>query len=139
MLFVFSNSGVNCLPVELALNAKKYGLYVVSVSALKYAKIAPQSALGIRLDQAADLALDNGGLPGDALYQIENCAWRVGPSSTILGALIWNSLVVECSAALQARGLGNQRLPVFASLNMDGAAQHNAALLDEWRKVNPHL
>ncbi len=139
MLFVFSNSGVNCLPVELALEAKKRGLYVVSVSALEYAKIAPQSALGIRLDQAADLALDNGGVPGDALLQLENCGWRVGPSSTILGALLWNSLVVECLVALQARGIASDKLPVFASLNMTGAAEHNAALLDEWRKVNPHL
>lgn len=139
MLFVFSNSGVNCLPVELALEAKKRGLYVVSVSAFEYAKIAPQSALGIRLDQAADLALDNGGVPGDALLQLENCNWRVGPSSTILGALLWNSLVVECVAALQARGVDSDKLPVFASLNMRGAAEHNAALLDEWRKINPHL
>ncbi len=139
MLFVFSNSGVNCLPVELALEAKKRGLYVVSISALEYAKIAPQSALGIRLDQAADLALDNGGVPGDALLQLENSDWRVGPSSTILGALLWNSLVVESIAVLQARGVSSDKLPIFASLNMPGAAEHNAALLDEWRKVNPHL
>ncbi len=139
MLFVFSNSGVNCLPVEVALEAKKLDLYVVSVSALEYAKIAPQSALGMRLDQVADLALDNGGVPGDAIYQLENCEWRVGPSSTIVGALIWNSLVVECFSILQARGVSCDKLPVFASLNMKGAAEHNQVLLDEWRKVNPHL
>jgi uncharacterized phosphosugar-binding protein len=139
MLFVFSNSGVNQLPVELALEAKKRGLYVVSFSALEYAKIAPQSKLGLRLDQVADLALDNGGVPGDGLLELEGCDWRVGPSSTIIGALMWNSLVAECVAALQARGMENDRLPVFASLNMSGAAEHNAALLDEWRKVNPHL
>lgn len=139
MLFVFSNSGVNYLPVELALEAKKHGLYVVSVSSLSYAKIAPQSALGKRLDQVADLALDNGGLPGDGLVELENCEWRVGPSSTVIGALLWNSLMVECIAALQARGVSNDKLPVFASLNMQGAAEHNAVLLAEWRKINPHL
>ncbi|HEY3311068.1 MAG TPA: SIS domain-containing protein [Anaerolineales bacterium] len=139
MLFIFSNSGVNQLPVELALEAKRRGLYVVSVSALEYAKIAPQSGLGLRLDQAADLALDNGGIPGDALLALEGCEWRVGPSSTILGALLWNCLVVECMAVLQSRGVSAENLPVFASSNMRGAAEHNAALLEEWRKVNPHL
>jgi uncharacterized phosphosugar-binding protein len=105
----------NYLPVELGLDAKKRCLYVVSVSSLAYARVAPQSALGLRLDQVADQALGNGGLPGDALLELEDCDWRVGPSSTILGALLRNSL------------------------NMSGAAEHNAALLDEWRKVNPHL
>ena len=139
VLFVFSNSGVNALPVELALDAKKRGLYVISVSALEYAKIAPQSVLGTRLDLVADLALDNGGVPGDGLLQLENCEWRVGPSSTILGALLWNCLMVECIAILQARGVSNDKLPLFASMNMRGAAEHNAVLLDEWRKLNPHL
>ena len=139
LLFVYSNSGVNHLPVELALDAKKRGLFVVSISSLEYAKIAPQSALGTRLDLVADLALDNGGLPGDGLVQLEGSDWRVGPSSTILGALLWNSLVVECIAILQSRGLDSDKLPVFASLNMRGAAEHNAALLDEWRRINPHL
>ncbi|MEI7845611.1 MAG: SIS domain-containing protein [Chloroflexota bacterium] len=139
MLFVYSNSGVNALPVEMALDAKARGLFVVSVSALAYAMVAPQSALGVRLDQVADLALDNGGLPGDGLLELENSEWRVGPSSTILGALLWNSLVVECLAVLQSRGVSSEKLPIFASLNMQGAAAHNQALLDEWRKINPHL
>jgi len=139
LLFVFSNSGANYLPVELALDAKKRGLYVVSISSLAYAKVAPQSALGLRLDQVADSAFDNGGMPGDALLELEDCEWRVGPSSTIIGALLWNSLMVECIASLQARGISCDKLPVFASLNMNGAAEHNTALLDEWRKVNPHL
>ncbi len=139
MLFVYSNSGVNHMPVEMAQEAKKCGLFVVSVSALAYARVAPPSALGVRLDQVADLALDNGGLPGDGLLQLEASPWRVGPTSTILGALLWNSLMVECLALLQARGVSSDQLPVFASLNMSGAAEHNQALLVEWRTLNPHL
>ena len=139
MLFIFSNSGVNHLPVALAMDARQRGLYVVSVSSFEYARLAPQSVLALRLDQVADLALDNGGVPGDAVLQLENCDWRVGPSSTLLGALLWNSLVVECIAALQARGWESDKLPVFASLNMRGAAEHNETLLEQWRKVNPHL
>ena len=139
MLFVFSNSGVNHVPVALALDAKKRGLFVVSVSSLEYAALAPLSALGLRLDQAADLAIDNGGLPGDAAMPLDDSPWRAGPTSTILGALIWNGLVLECLAALQARGCSRESLPVFASYNMRGADEHNQALLAEWRKVNPHL
>src|ERR1044071_9825637 len=48
MLFVFSNSGVNRLPVEMARRGRERGLFVVSVSALTYAQQAPLSDLGVR-------------------------------------------------------------------------------------------
>src|SRR6185503_363709 len=75
MLFVFSNSGVNQLPVEMALRARERGLFVVSVSSFAYARQAPLSEVGMRLDQSADLALDNGGIPGDASVALENFPW----------------------------------------------------------------
>ncbi|MDX1687526.1 MAG: SIS domain-containing protein [Candidatus Promineifilaceae bacterium] len=136
MIFIFSNSGVNQLPVEMALRAKERGLFVVSVASLEYAQVAPLSPIGKRLDEVADVALDNGGRPGDALLSIEGFSWRVAPSSTIAGALIWNALVAETAALLQAAG---REVPAFASLNMEGAAEHNEALLKKWRGQNPHL
>src|SRR4030095_4290642 len=83
MLFIFSNSGVNRLPVEMALHARERKIFVVGVSSLAYARQAPLSDLGLRLDETVDLALDNGGIPGDALIELANFPWRVGPSSTI--------------------------------------------------------
>lgn len=136
MLFVFSNSGVNHLPVEMALHARERGLFVVSVSSFAYAKEAPLSDLGLRLDQSVDLALDNGGMPGDALLELPDFPWRVGPSSTVIGALIWNCLVAETARLLLKSGV---KPPIFVSLNMIGAAEHNQTLLDKWRPRNIHL
>ncbi len=136
MLFVFSNSGVNQLPVEMALHAKEMGLFVVGVSSFEYARLAPLSALGQRLDQAVDLALDNGGRPGDALLELEGFPWRVAPSSTAINALLWNSLVAETARLLLESGI---EPPIFASFNVAGAAQHNQALLEKWRPRNIHL
>ena len=136
MMFIYSNSGVNRLPVEMAIKSKERGLFVIGICSLKYASAAPLSSLGVRLDEVADLTIDNGGGPGDALMAIEGIGWRVGSSSTIIGALIWNCLLVECAERLAASGA---ELPVFASLNMPGAAEHNQALLEKWRAVNPHL
>jgi uncharacterized phosphosugar-binding protein len=136
MLFVFSNSGVNQLPVEMALHARERGLFVVSVSSFEYARQAPLSDLGQRLDQSADMALDNGGRPGDALLDLEGFPWRVAPSSTVICALLWNSLISETARLLLESGF---EPPIFASLNVAGAAQHNQALLDKWRPRNLHL
>jgi uncharacterized phosphosugar-binding protein len=136
MLFVVSNSGVNQLPVEMAMHARERGLFVVSISSLAYAQQAPLSEIGLRLDQSVDLALDNGGIPGDACLELENFAWRVAPSSTIMCALLWNCLVAETAHLLLESGF---EPPVFVSLNVSGAAEHNQALLEKWRPRNIHL
>ena len=136
MIFIFSNSGVNQLPVEMALAAKAKGLIVVSVSSLAYAQIAPLSSLGRRLDDVADFALDNHGRPGDSLITIEGVPWPTGPSSTIVGCLIWQCLVTETVSNLHKQG---RPAPLYASANMAGAADHNQTLLETWRKRNPHL
>jgi uncharacterized phosphosugar-binding protein len=136
MLFVYSNSGANQLPVEISILAKERGLVVVGICSFAYAQIAPLSAQDKRLNEVVDYAIDNGGEPGDGLVELDGSDWRVGPSSTITGALIWNSLVVEVIKRMHAAG---ETLPVYASFNMRGAAQHNAAILREWGQVNPHL
>jgi len=136
MLFVFSNSGVNQLPVEMAVSGRERGLLVVGVSSFEYARQASLSELGLRLDQSVDLALDNGGLPGDALLELNGFPWRVAPSSTVVCALLWNGLVAETARLLLESGA---EPPIFASLNIPGAAQHNQALLEKWRPRNIHF
>jgi uncharacterized phosphosugar-binding protein len=136
LLFVVSNSGVNQLPVEMAIRGRERGLFAVSISSFAYAQQAPISSLGLRLDQAVDVALDNGGVPGDACVELEGFPWRIAPSSTVICALIWNSLVAETARLLLKAGFTP---PVFVSLNVAGAAEHNQALLEKWRPRNIHL
>ena len=136
MLFVISNSGVNQLPVEMAVQGRERGLLVVSISSFAYAQQAPLSALELRLDQSADIALDNGGIPGDAILELAGFPWRVGPSSTVICAVLWNCLVAETARLLLESGI---EPPIFVSLNVAGAEQHNQALLDKWRPRNIHL
>ena len=136
MLFVFSNSGVNQLPVEMALRGRERGMFVVGVSSFVYAQQVPISDLELRLDQAANLALDNGGIVGDALLEMKDFPWRVAPSSTVICALIWNCLVAETARLLLKSEV---KPPIFVSINVAGAAEHNQTLLEKWRPRNIHL
>jgi len=136
MLFVYADSGVNGLPVQLAIEARQRGVTVVGVCSLKYTRIAPLSKVGLRLNEVVDYVIDNHGTPGDALVEVEGSSWRVGASSTIAGALIWNSLLTETIFRLSET---IPELPVFASFNMQGATQHNEKILRKWSKINPHL
>jgi uncharacterized phosphosugar-binding protein len=138
LLFVFSNSGVNQAPVEMALAARRRGLKVAAVLSSAYAAVAPLAPIGVRLAQAADYVIDNGGEPGDGLVALDGSRWRVGPSSTVINALIFNALVCEVIQRLATQD-GTDHLPVFASLNLAGAEAHNVALLEKYQRVNPHL
>lgn len=140
MLFIISNSGVNQMPVEMALEAKKLGLTVVTICAHEYAAIAPLSTVGKRLYELGDFNLDNGGIPGDALVPLPDRPWRVAPSSSVVVIFLWNSLITEAAYRLIDMG---EEPPVLISGNyikkVKGAMEHNRAMIERWGDGNPHL
>ncbi len=143
MLFVYSNSGVNHLPVEMAIEAKKRGVITVTVGSIAFAKVAPLSRIGKRLADVCDFAIDNGGVPGDGVIDVPGNQWKVGPTSTVIGATIWNALVVETTRRIQAaRG----DAPLAVSFNMPGyqkwaeaQEQKKAAGNEAFRLAPSHL
>jgi len=134
-IIVFSNSGVNAVPVEMAMTARELGLSVIGVLSLSYAKTAPVGAAGARLSDVVQVAVDNAGIPGDALIEVHPSGIKAGPSSTVTGAMIVNALLVEVAARLGAEGVP----PVYISSNMPDAEEHNAALQAQFREGNPYL
>lgn len=135
-IIIFSNSGVNAVPVETALEARTLGLTVIAVVALDYAAGVPVGPSGRKLADVADIVIDNQGVPGDALVEIGDSGLRVGPLSTIAGAFILNALLTEAAWRMNAMGYPP---PVYVSANMPGVAEHNAALVEQYRSRNPHL
>jgi uncharacterized phosphosugar-binding protein len=104
-MVVFSSTGVNAVPVEMALGAKARGLTVIAVVTLAYAReAAAKHSSGKRLIDLADVVLDNCSLPGDAMVSIEGLETPVAPGSTIGGAAIVNALKAAVAAELTARG-----------------------------------
>lgn len=137
VLIIFSNSGVNNVPVEMAIAAKEIGMTVIAVIAADYAARAPLGSTGKKLSDIADIVVDNQGPPGDALVEVDGQGLRVGPLSTIAGAFILNAILTEAIGRMVASG--DRMPPVYVSANMPGAAEHNAALIAAYRTRNPHL
>lgn len=135
-MIIFSNSGVNAVPVEMALEAKKIGLQVIGVLAVSYANVAPLSPVGKRLSDVADIVIDNQIQAGDAVVEIGNSGLFTSPASTIIGAFILNSIFAEAAFRMDAAGI---QPPVYISSNMPGAVEHNQGLLEKERARNPHL
>jgi uncharacterized phosphosugar-binding protein len=121
MLFVYSNSGVNHLPVEIATEARRRGVITVTIGSITFAKVAPLSAIGRRLADVCDFAIDNAGIPGDGIVSVPGLQWKVGPTSTVIGALIWNALVVETTIRIELAGAAPA---INVSFNMPGYAEY---------------
>lgn len=136
VLLVASNGGRNAVPIDLALNSQARGARVVALTNLAQTRAWPsRHASGRHLADVADLVIDNEGVDGDAAVEIPGFPTRVGPTSTLTGALIVNLLAVQVIETILSRG----GVPdVFVSSNAGGEA-HNAGLITAMRPVNPHL
>lgn len=136
-LVIFSNSGVNTLPVEMAQAAKARRMSTIAVLSRAYATASAQrKGLSVTLLELADLVIDNHVPPGDATLALEGGRYRVGPVSTIAGAFIWNVLVSQTAAKLLESDI---EPPVFISSNMPQASENNDALIERYRTKIRHL
>ena len=131
VVLVISNSGRNASPIEVAMEAREAGLKVIVLTSLDMSKATTsRHPSGKKLYELADLVLDNGGVPGDAAIDAAGFAYKVGPTSTMSGALILNLLSMEIIENLIAMGVTP---PTYVSQNADGGAEHNEALAQKYR------
>lgn len=129
-IIVISNSGKNSSPLEIALYAKKKGLTVVGLTALAmsttYPTVHPE---GRKLHEVADHVLDNGGVPGDAIVEVQD-GISAGPTSTLIGCSLLNWLMLSVIDWLKANG---HPLPILRSQNLPGSIERNRELAERYK------
>jgi uncharacterized phosphosugar-binding protein len=136
VLVVVSNSGRNAVPIELALRARERQVRVIALVNLRHAgQWASRHPSGRKLMEAADLVLDNCGLPGDACVVEPTLQMALGPTSTVTGCVLLQMIV--CAAVENALARGG-RPEVFRSSNVDGPDM-NRQILSRYVGVIPHL
>jgi uncharacterized phosphosugar-binding protein len=133
LIIVVSNSGRNCLPVELALEARQRGISTIGITSLAHSRsVTARTPQGLRLFEVCDLVIDTGVGPGDASIELApGHPLRVGPLSTMAGIFIANCISGMTAQLLLERGFDP---PVFTSANCDGADERNRPLLDFQRE-----
>jgi uncharacterized phosphosugar-binding protein len=131
VLLIVSNAGINAVPVELALEARRRGVTVIAITSRRHAEaIASRHGSGKRLFEVADLVIDNCGEIGDGAVSIPGLDARVGPTSLLAGAFIVNTVTCGVVERFVADGLSP---PVYLSANLPGGDEHNRHLEAKYR------
>lgn len=116
IMIVTSNSGRNAAPIEMAMKAKKEGIYTIALTNLEQSKnTTSRHPSGKKLYECVDLVLDTHVPDSDALEIIGGV--KTGPASSLASMIILNTAINEALKMLANEGIA---LPVLQSQNVDG-------------------
>ena len=128
MLFIFSASGKNKVPVEMADAAREAGVRCVGISSSSYYE------RGGELHKHVDIAIDCKVPYGDACMNVGEA--KMGGLSTYSACFILNSCLINGSKlALNDAATP----PVFLSGNIEGGREHNVVLENMYLGRVKHL
>ncbi len=131
---VYSNSGLNEVVVDVALEARRQGLPVIAVISLAHCMATPAlHSTGKKLPDVADIVIDNCVPGGDALVRVAGLDDPVGPGSTIGAAAVTNAL--KCRIAEKLTALGKPPMVLTSSyfIGKQASSERFDATYDDYR------
>ena len=131
---VISNSGVNEVVVDVALEASSLRLPVICIVSRAHCDAAPaKHSSGKKLPDVADITIDNGSPAGDAMVRVDGLDDPVGPGSTVGGAAVVNAL--KCRVAEKLTALGKPPIVLTSSyfLGAEGSRERFEVCYDDYR------
>ena len=117
IIFIFSASGKNQVPIEMAQMAKTSGVKSVGVSAWSYIE------KGGKLHENVDIAIDCKVPYGDACMDVGEV--KMGGLSTYAACFILNTCLIGGAKLALKDGV---KAPVYISGNVEGGREHNITL-----------
>lgn len=132
VLIVHSVSGRNPITIEIAKAFKDQGGKIIGITNLTYSKnVSSRHPELNNMYTYCDIVIDNHGDIGDACVPIKGTNEKSGPTSTVIGALILNTIYSEVANKLVDEGL--ETPPVFYSANIDGGDNKNQELYKKYK------
>lgn len=102
---VISSTGINNVPIEVALGLKERGLTVVCITSVAHSQsVASRHPSGKHLYEVADIVLDNCSPRGDAAVSVDGCEYPVGATSTLGTVIIGHTINEMLAEGLVRRG-----------------------------------
>ena len=127
---VVSSGGCNIVPVEIAEEFQKSGVWVAGIVSLKHCEGSKRED-GKKLIDFSDAVLDTGAPLGDSMIRVEGLETPVSPGSTVGGCIIINALKAEIARLLTEAGKAPKVLTSGAIVGEEKATQLFEAAYDE--------
>jgi uncharacterized phosphosugar-binding protein len=134
-LWAISTSGCNAVTVDVAIEAKRRGMFVVALTSLAHARVSSsRHASGKKLHEVADLTLDQHAPAGDSAVWIEGLETPVAPLSSVTGCLIVNLVKAEVARLLTQLGHPPKVLTAACHVGKSRAEQLFEETYDDYRQ-----
>ncbi len=102
---IVSSSGCTVVPIEMAELFRQHHIRVVAIVSLAHCEASTsRHPTGRKLPDVADLVLDTGAPPGDAIVSIPGLPYPVAPGSTLGGTALVNAIKAETARRLADAG-----------------------------------
>ncbi len=134
-LLAISTSGCNAATIDVALEAKQRGLYVVALTAQQHSDASESKHhSGQKLADVADLVLDQRAPAGDSVVWLEGMAMPIAPLSSVTGCAVINLLKVETARRLTRDGQPPTALVAACHVGADRAREIFDQTYDDYRR-----
>lgn len=136
VLIVVSNSGRNAVPIEMALLGREKGMRVAALLNRAQSDAWPsRHPSGQKLADVAEVVIDNCGPNGDAWLRLPGMPDAIGSTSSMIGMLVIQLILVQAVEQALARGVVPE---MYISSNTQGD-DHNERLLQKYKTRIRHL
>ena len=121
-IIVISNSGINAVPIEVAMLTKEKGLKVIALTNIVQSqKDKSRHSSGKKLYELADLVIDTCVVYGDACVELSPDLPKVSAQSNIACCLILQMIMAETATILYQEGINP---PILTSANIPGGDEN---------------
>ena len=141
VLILVNFYGLNITAVDVAIEAQKRGVKLITVNAHKFAQKVPEDFIWRHpnkknINDYADIAVDNHVPYPDAILKIPGVPEEVAPTATTLTCFTLNLMMAETIRMIKEKG-GTP--DIWVSNNIPGCDEHNKPIHDKYRKRIHHL
>jgi uncharacterized phosphosugar-binding protein len=134
-LLAISTSGCNAVTIDVAIEAKRLGMWVAALTSMPHAAASTsRHESGKKLHEVADLVLDQQAPAGDSAIWIDGLNTPIAPLSSLTGCAIINLIKAEVARILTEAGAPPKVLTAACHLGADRARQLFEETYDDYRR-----
>ncbi len=141
VIIIANAYGINAMTIDAVLEARKRGMTSIAITSTGFADNVPKGvparhSSGMNLYQEADFFINTFMPYGDAVVDIDGCAQRTAPTSTLCNTFAINMLMLTAVAILKEMGIDP---PLWTSANLPDGDRKNKALEEQYASRVKHL